>query len=113
MKGTKYRRLLFQLQPKTHRIEEIESGLLLKTFLLTPSASDGLRSGMTMDSLKRHNKANAENSNLAEQIAHKVGGGTSHLNPRFVAERMGFPPNWTELPFLIGEQKVLKDTETP
>jgi len=74
--------------------------------LLTPSASDGLRSGMTMDSLKRHNKVNAENSNLAEQIAHKVGGGTSHLNPRFVAEMMGFPVNWTELPFLNGEQKV-------
>lgn len=28
------------------------------------------------------------------------------LNPRFVAEMMGFPPNWTELPFLRGEQKV-------
>jgi hypothetical protein len=67
---------------------------------------------MTMDSLKRHNKVNAENSNLAEQIAHKVGGGTSHLNPRFVAEMMGFPPNWTELPFLNGEQNQSKDTVT-
>src|SRR6056300_1650547 len=28
MKGTKYSRLLFQLQPKTLRTEEIESGLL-------------------------------------------------------------------------------------
>jgi len=36
----------------------------------------------------------------------------SHLNPRFVGEMMGFPPNWTELPFQSGEQKVLKDTET-
>jgi hypothetical protein len=27
----------------------------------------------------------------------------SLLNPRFVAEMMGFPPNWTELPFLSGE----------
>jgi hypothetical protein len=150
VKGTKFNRLLFQLQPKTHRIDETDAGLLLKTpcsadaytenlskkeqkfgntgtlaqevqsgfiyqrgMLLTPSASDGLRSGMTMDSLKRHNKVNAENSNLAEQIAHKVGGGTSHLNPRFVAEMMGFPPNWTELPFLSGEQNQLKDTETP
>jgi len=31
---------------------------------------------------------------------------TSQLNPRFVAEMMGFPPNWTELPFQNGEQKV-------
>jgi hypothetical protein len=81
--------------------------------LLTPSASDGLRSGMTMDSLKRHNKVNAENSNLAEQIAHKVGGGTSHLNPRFVAEMMGFPVDWTESPFLSGEQNQSKDTAMP
>ncbi|WP_354457410.1 hypothetical protein [Mucilaginibacter sp. UYP25] len=28
------------------------------------------------------------------------------LNPRFVAEMMGFPPNWTELPFLPGEPKA-------
>ena len=52
---------------------------------------------MTMDSLKSHNK---ENANLAEQIAHKVGGGTSQLNPLFVEEMMGFPLMWTALPFL-------------
>jgi hypothetical protein len=34
-------------------------------------------------------------------------GETSHkLNPQFVLEMMGFPPNWTELPFLSGETKV-------
>ena len=27
------------------------------------------------------------------------GGSNSQLNPRFVAEMMGFPPNWLELPF--------------
>jgi hypothetical protein len=70
------------------------------SMLITPSASDGLRSGMTMDSLKSHNKPNAENSNLAEQIAHKVGGGTSHLSPQFVLEMMGFPTDWTLQPFL-------------
>jgi hypothetical protein len=197
MKGTKFSRLLFVLQPKTLRIAETDAGLLLKTpcsadaytenltkkeqrfgnsgtlaqevqtgfiyqrgmlptptasdveggvsnpnqisqkngrfvrtsnntgtefgaklrdvagMLLTPSASDGLRSGMTMDSLKRHNKVNAENSNLAEQIAHKVGGGTSHLNPRFVAEMMGFPHNWTELPFQSGDKNQSKDMEMP
>jgi DNA-cytosine methyltransferase len=40
-------------------------------------------------------------------------GTASQLNPRFVAEMMGFPPNWTELPFLNGGQNQLKDTETP
>ena len=72
--------------------------------LLTPSASDGMRANFTMESLKRHNKKNAENSNLSEQIAHKVNGGTFQLNPRFVAEMMGFPPDWTELPFLNGDK---------
>ena len=37
-------------------------------------------------------------------------GTTSQLNPRFVAEMMGFPPNWTELPFQSGGKKALKDT---
>ena len=36
----------------------------------------------------------------------------SQLNPRFVAEMMGFPVNWTELPFQSGEQSPSKDMET-
>jgi hypothetical protein len=43
----------------------------------------------------------------------KIPGSFSPLNPRFVAEMMGFPPNWTELPFLNGEQNQLRVTETP
>lgn len=39
-------------------------------------------------------------------------GKTSQLNPRFVAEMMGFPPNWTELPFQSGETNQSKHTET-
>ena len=34
------------------------------------------------------------------------------LNPRFVAEMMGFPPNWTELPFRHGAGSLSKPTET-
>ena len=68
-----------------------------------------------MDSLKRHNKENAENSNLAEQIAHKIGGGNSRLSPLFTEEMMGFPLMWTALPFLSesGAPKPSKPTETP
>lgn len=67
-------------------------------YLLTPMAADGMRANMNMQALKNHNK---ENANLAEQIAHKVGGGTSQLNPLFVEEMMGFPLMWTALPFLF------------
>ena len=68
--------------------------------LLTPSASDGMRAMMTMDNLKAHRKKNAAQSNLAEQIAHKIGGGTSQLSPLFVEEMMGYPLIYLVLPFL-------------
>lgn len=73
------------------------TALAVNGLLLTLMAADGMRANMKMQSLKNHNKANA---NLAEQIAHKVGGGTSQLNPLFVEEMMGFPLMWTALPFL-------------
>lgn len=73
--------------------------------LLSPMAQDGtIRGQMTMEHLKNHNK---ENSNLSEQIAHKIGGGNSHLSPLFVEEMMGYPLTWLVLPFLSqsGEMK--------
>ena len=36
---------------------------------------------------------------------------SQQLNPQFVAEMMGFPVNWTALPFLNGETKALKPWE--
>lgn len=39
-------------------------------------------------------------------------GQTSQLNPLFVQEMMGFPYQWTELPFQSGEQNPSKPTET-
>ena len=73
--------------------------------LLTPTGKDGMRSGMTMNALKKHGKPKA---NLAEQIAHKIGGGTSQLNPLYVTEMMGYPLEWLTLPFLSksGEAKA-------
>ena len=38
---------------------------------------------------------------------------TSQLSPLFVEEMMGFPENWTLLPFLNGEKNQSKPTETP
>jgi hypothetical protein len=54
-----------------------------------------------------------ENGNLAQQIAHQTGGGTSQLNPQFVMEMMGFPTDWTELPFRNGDKKASKPEEMP
>ena len=41
---------------------------------------------------------------LAPKLEKQTNGKTSQLNPRYVAEMMGFPTDWTELPFLNGEQ---------
>ena len=70
-------------------------------WLLTPGASDGMRTMMTMDNLKRHRKKNAAQSNLSEQIAHKIGGGTFQLSPLFVEEMMSYPLIYLVLPFLL------------
>lgn len=35
------------------------------------------------------------------------------LNPRFVAEMMGFPVDWTALPFQVGAGNPSKPTATP
>lgn len=48
--------------------------------------------------------------NLADQFA--VSGRSSQLNPLFVSEMMGFPVNWTVLPFLPGAEKASKPTGT-
>lgn len=70
-------------------------------WLLTPGASDGMRTMMTMDNLKGHRKKNVAQSNLSEQIAHKIGGRTSQLSPLFVEEMMGYPLIYLVLPFLL------------
>lgn len=70
--------------------------------LLTPQASDGLRLGMRMETLMKAK----ENGDLAQQVAHRIGGGSSQLNPLFVEEMMGFPEGWTLSPFLNGEWKA-------
>jgi hypothetical protein len=40
------------------------------------------------------------------QIVVQTHGKTSQLNPRFVAEMMGFPTDWTISPFQSGETKA-------
>jgi hypothetical protein len=77
----------------------------LTRLLCTPTAQSGR--GNTSDKRGK--------GNLTDQIAEMeiTTSKTSQLNPRFVAEMMGFPPNWTELPFQSGERNPSKDMETP
>lgn len=64
--------------------------------LPTPTASDK-NTGTTKD----RKDGISRMSDLKHNIAHQYGR-NSLLNPRFVAEMMGFPVDWTVLPFLNG-----------
>jgi len=82
-----------------------------KGMLPTPCALDSLtaKKPETYEIAKQRHKAKGVNLQLPlKQMVVNANptGGTSQLNPRFVAEMMGFPPNWTELPFQSGEPKA-------
>ena len=135
LKGTKYNRLYFRLQASTLPTEEIEFGLLP-----TPRANKVNGLDLNNEKLAQRNKSNLEeevakwvtsgllptpqasegkkiagkeNQDSLTKRARMITGKTSQLNPRFVAEMMGFPPNWTELPFQNGETNPLKPMEMP
>jgi hypothetical protein len=69
--------------------------------LPTPQAADGGKLGGN------------ENQDSLTKRARLETGTTSQLSPHFVLELMGFPPNFTELPFLNGETNQSKPPETP
>jgi hypothetical protein len=73
--------------------------------LPTPAASDHNARG---------NQPNWDGTDLVSTI-HKATnqpGKTSQLSPQFVMEMMGFPNDWTLLPFLNGEPNQLKQEAT-
>lgn len=66
--------------------------------LPTPTARD-YKGSASMEIIQRR-KRNHLTNNLSDVYAQR--GKTSQLNPRFVSEMMGFPVDWTVLPFLNG-----------
>ena len=68
-------------------------------FLPTPTASEGFKA-----------TANQNQDNLQKRFQT---GGNSQLNPRFVGEMMGFPPDWLELPFQDTDANQSKPMGTP
>jgi hypothetical protein len=79
---------------------------------------DLAKSGMLPTPTAQQERANASidrgKGNLSDEVATRfqVGGKSSQLSPLFVEEMMGFPKNWTALPFQSGEEKQSKDAET-
>ena len=75
---------------------------VIKGMLPTPTADD--------NPAKNTGKRNQDG---LQKRAFQETGKTSQLTPLFVAEMMGFPPNWLELPFLNTETNPSKPTEMP
>jgi hypothetical protein len=77
----------------------------LVKLLPTPTAMDSTNATATMKStqVKEGSMHSVTLSGAILSKEQQETGRTSQLNPRFVAEMMGYPPNYTELPFLNGE----------
>jgi hypothetical protein len=85
---------------------------LIQEMLPTPMARD-YRSGFKEGSqAMQERQEHSRGVNLHETIQRKTGK-NFQLNPRFVAEMMGFPENWTELPFLPGADNPSGHSEMP
>ena len=69
--------------------------------LPTPTTRD-YKGARSKEALKKAGRT--ETNSLPDTFAQT--GKSSQLKPQFVMEMMGFPPDWTLLPFLNGEQKV-------
>jgi hypothetical protein len=73
--------------------------------LPTPTVNEGKNATFPESQINR-------SSLIGELMKTQDIGKTSQLNPLFVLEMMGFPPNWTTLPFLSGETNQSKPLET-
>ncbi len=79
--------------------------------LPTPTTTD-YKGGATAESYEARGR-NQSNDLRTWAAFQERTGKTSQLNPLFVMEMMGFPPDWTLLPFLSGETNQSKAVETP
>lgn len=125
------------------RCEKGKTAFMPLGLLPTPHASDADRGGQQVTGLYKTRKSGQTYMSLLNDLAasgllptpkasdcqspgeHGEGGAhlsavvasptgkTSRLNPLFVAEMMGFPPDWTVLPFLRGAKDRSKPTEAP
>ena len=137
IKATRFNRYYFQLQASVRHTKETEFGLLptplthdshsprtwnglqkRHTWELTDMAFHGLLptpvAGEYRDTGEKVKGNNYKQKNLTRTIANNSeewAGSNSQLSPQFVLEMMGFPTDWTVLPFLNGETNPSKPLE--
>jgi hypothetical protein len=131
--GTPFNRLYFQLAPSTLPTDATGFGLLPTVTTETGRKSDFKQGGKsiftalgetgmlptpnamdwnTARSKEAYERAKQKHGSALQYTLRQSAGQGSQLNPRFVGQMMGFPENWTELPFLNGEPNQSKHTET-
>jgi hypothetical protein len=81
--------------------------------LPTPRANDSHHSTDPEQKSFVHRQDRGYMAEVVMDLANAQPGTTSQLNHRFVLEMMGFPPDWTELPFLNCETNPSKQPVTP
>lgn len=141
MRVTKSYRLWFQLVASTPHIDETGFGLLPTPICMDTNNGDltkvdarrkkaiakninGNGFGQTLGELAQRGllptpnardwkgrTSDSRNHETLPDFIDKIHGKNSRLSPQFVMEMMGFPPNWTELPFLNGETSLSKEEE--
>ena len=103
LKGTKYNRLFFQLAPSTHRTEGIGFGLWP-----TPLKNDYKRAVVDLE--KNTKYLEKHQMTFQEFLLHN--GVQKNEVVKKYAEAMGYPQNWTELPFQNGLKNQSEHMET-
>jgi hypothetical protein len=87
-------------------LEEVVAGWVVGGMLPTPTVNDGPNSCLPQSQADRH-------SGLASVMLKddRNIGETHQLNPAFVGEMMGFPPDWTLNPFIQGGTEIGQPTD--
>jgi len=96
-------------------MSEYQPTMMKLAMLPTPNAFDWntARTKEKWEEDKKKHKEKGVNLHMnLRQGARLMSGKASQLSPLFVEEMMGFPKNWTALPFQSGEKNQSKDTET-
>jgi hypothetical protein len=87
-------------------------GQKINSMLPTPNAVTWETSGMSKEAWEKRIQDNRQ-EDLNMELYKITGTHSQQLNPQFVLEMMGFPTDWTLLPFLNGETNQLKQEVTP
>lgn len=87
-------------------LEDVVAGWVVGGMLPTPTVNDGPNSCLPQSQADRH-------SGLASVMLKddRNIGETQQLNPAFVGEMMGFPPDWTLNPFIQGGTEIGQPTD--